>query len=104
MSITGPPNPLPAGGKYSLNCTVISDFAPTVYWLDPNSQVITTEGTYVKIDSPVTNGNTTYVVLHFDAINTSHGGTYACISTVRETGSFRRETRYIQVQSESYLC
>ena len=100
MSITGPPNPLLASGKYSLNCTVISDFTPTVQWLDPNNQVIITTGTSVRTDSPVTNGNTAQVVLHFDSIHISHGGTYTCTSTVSKTGSFKKETRDLQVQSE----
>ena len=101
MSITGHPNPLLAGGNYSLICVVTSDFAPTVQWLDPNTnEVITTTGTSVTTDNPVTNGNTTELVLNFDPIHTSHGGIYACISTVGETGSYRRETRYIRVQSE----
>ena len=100
VSITGPPNPLLASGKYSLNCEVISDFTPTVQWLGLNNQVITTTGTSVKTDNPVTNGNTTIVTLYFDPIYTLHGGTYACISTVSETGSIRRGTRHIQVQSE----
>ena len=81
MSITGPPNPLPCGGQYSLDCMVISDLTPTVQWLDPNSQVITTTGTYIKTDNPVTNRNTTHLMLHFDPIYTSHGGTYACIGS-----------------------
>ena len=101
MSITGSPNPLLAGGEFSLNCIVVSDFMPTVQWLDPNNQVITTTGTSVRTDNPVTNGNTTYVVLHFDSIHTSHGGLYVCTSTVSKTGSFKQETRDLQVQSES---
>ena len=101
MNITGPPNPLVAGGTYSLNCIVVSDFTPTVKWLDPKSQVITTNGTSVRTDSPITNGNTTYVALHFDSIYTSLGGTYTCTSTVNKTGSFKQETRDLQVQSES---
>ena len=100
MSITGPPNPLPVGEKYFLNCIVVSDFTPTVQWLDPNNQVITTTGTSVRTDNPVTNGNTTYVGLHFDSIHTSQGGTYTCTSTVSKTGSFKKETRDLQVQSE----
>ena len=99
VSITGPPNPLPCGGIYSLDCTVISDLTPTVQWLGLNNQMIATTGT-VRTDNPVTNGNTTHLILHFDPTYTSHGGTYACISTVSETGSFRRQTRHIQVQSE----
>ena len=101
MSITGPPNPLLASWKYSMICIVVSDLTPTVQWLDPNDQVISTTGTSVKTDNPVTNGNTTIVMLHLDSIHTSHGGTYACISTVSKTGSFRIETRDLQVQSES---
>ena len=101
MSITGPPNPLLAGETYSLNCIVTSDFTPTVQWQDLNTQeVITTNGTSVRTGNPVTSGNTTHLVLYFDPIYTFHGGTYACISKVCETGSLRRETRHIQVQSE----
>ena len=100
VSISGP-NPLLAGWNNSLNCIVVSEFTPTVQWLDPNNQVITTTGISVRTDSPVTNGNTTYVGLHFDSIHTSHGGTYTCISTVNKTCSFKQETRYLQVQSES---
>ena len=100
MRITGPPNPLPCGGEYSLDCMVISDLTPTVQWLDPNSQVITTAGTSVKTDIPVTNGRTTHLMLHFNLTYTSHGGDYACISTVNETDSFRRQTKDIRVQSE----
>ena len=102
MSITGPPNPLLAGETYSLNCIVTSDFTPTVQWQDLNTQeVITTTGTSVRTGNPVISGNTTHLVLYFDTIHTSHGGSYACISAVSETGSLRRETRHIQVQSES---
>ena len=102
MSITGPPNPLLAGETYSLNCVVTSDFTSTVKWQDLNTQeVITTAGTSVRTGNPVTNGSTTHLALYFDPIYTSHGGTYACISAVSKTGSLRRETRHIQVQSES---
>ena len=100
MIITGPPNPLSCGGQYSLDCMVISDLTPTVQWLDPNSQMINTSGTSVRTGNPVTSGNTIRLMLHFDPTYTSHGGTYTCISRVSETGSFRRQTRHIQVQSE----
>ena len=83
MSITGPPNALLAGGKYSLNCKVISDLTPTVQCQDLNTrEVITTTGTSIRTGNP---GNTTHLVLYFDPIYTSHGGTYACISKVGET-------------------
>ena len=104
VDITGPSNPLSAGGKHTLTCTVTSDLSPTVKWLDPDNNEVDGSDVAVVMDDMVANGNTTTLLLHFDPLKTSHGGTYACVSTISEPASFRKMTRDVEVQREYIGC
>ena len=94
VDIFGSTNPLSAGGKYSLTCKVTSDVLPSVQWLSPRDGMDTS----VRKTEPVTVGNTTTLVLHFDPIKTSHGGTYVCISAIPNLGLKKKDMRHIKVQ------
>ena len=102
--IDGPTNPLPAGGSYSFTCTVTSDLPPTVKWLDPDDNSVDVGSDIsVTMSQPVTDGNTTTVVLNFDPLKASHGASYSCVSTVSEPSSFRRMRKHIEVQRKTFV-
>ena len=101
MAINGPSNPLQAGGKYSLTCNVTSDLPPTVKWLDPDDNAVDNSDSSVIVSQPVTLGNTTTLVLKFDPLKASHGGSYSCVSTVAKPSSFKRMRRHLEVQCKS---
>lgn len=104
VNISGPANPLSAGEKYSLTCTVTFDLLPFVRWLGPGNDEVDGSDVSVRVSEPVTGGNTTTLTLHFDPIRTSHGGTYSCRSSIRELRSDKLATRHVKVQSKCALA
>ena len=98
MNISGPANPLSAGEKYSLTCSIIADLSPTVKWLGPDNQEVNTSDPSLSVGAPVTNADTTTLVLNFDPIEASHGEVYTCRSTISELESVETATRRINVQ------
>ena len=100
VEISGPFNPLSAGGKYSLTCTVTSDFPVSVQWLDTSDHEVDGSDVSLKMGETVIEGNTTTLILHFDPIRTSHGGTYTCKSTISESSLEKTAIRNVTVQSK----
>ena len=100
VEISGPSNPLSAGGKYSLTCTVTSDLPVSVQWLDPSDDEVDGSDVSLKIGETVIKGNTTTLILHFDPTRTSHGGTYTCKSTTSELSSEKTALRHVKVQGK----
>lgn len=104
VEITGPANPLSAGEKYSLTCTVTSDLPPSVKWLGPGNHAVDGSDVSVRMLEPVTQGNTTTLVLYFDPIKTSHGGTYTCTS-ISNLKLKKQSSTHVKVQSKpKYVC
>ena len=100
VEISGPSNPLSAGDKYSLTCTVTSDLPVSVQWLDTSDDEVDGSDVSLKMGETVVEGNTTTLILHFDPIRTSHGGTYTCKSTTDELSSEKTALRHVKVQGE----
>ena len=100
VEISGPSNPLSAGGKHSLTCTVTSDLPPSVQWLDSSDDEVDGSDASLKMGETVIEGNITTLILHFDPIRTSHGGTYTCKSTISELSSEKTALRNVTVLSK----
>ena len=64
MELSGPSNPLSAGGKYNLTCTVTSEFLHSVQWLDPSDQEVDGSDVSLNMGETVIEGNTTYLHFH----------------------------------------
>ena len=100
VNISGPSNPLSSGGKYSVTCNVTSDLSTSVWWLGPDNQEVDGTDPSVNMIGPYTKNGTTTLVLLFDPIKTSHGGTYSCKSSVNELVSQETTTINVEVQSK----
>ena len=102
VNISGPYNPLSSGGKYSITCNVTSDLSTSVWWLGPDNQEV--DGTHPSVNMiGYTKNGTTTLVLLFDPIKTSHGGTYSCKSSVNELVSHETTTINVEVQSKQRM-
>lgn len=71
-----------AGEVFTLTCTVFSDGPPVIEWI---GEGIGSEG--VTVYSQSVNGLNSTMVLEFQPLRTSHGGTYTCISSARRSPS-----------------
>ena len=98
VKVSGKENPLLAGENYTIYCTVESDIAPTVTWIDGDGNTISGKENII-IDNPVVSGNTTVLRLTFAPLRTSHGGVYYCRSEVDHPPSVQQASRDIFVQS-----
>ena len=98
-----PSSPLLASSKYTLTCTVTSDFPPTVKWLDPENNEVNGSDGYVTIGQPTLDENCTTLVLSFDPVKISHGGVYSCISTIKEPYLQKKAMQRLTVQSKSNI-
>ena len=93
VSIEDLPGPLIVGGEYSLTCTVVSDFPPTVQWLHSNNNNVINR-------PPDRDGNVTILTLTIGRLKTSHGGVYSCLSTIVHPFSHSYATKKLIVQGE----
>ena len=100
MNIEGGTKPLFVGNYSILICVAICDFIPSIQWIDPDRNQVTTYGDSVNVGEQFTDGNTTYLYLSFDPLKLSHGGMYSCESTVQDPPSINVANRNIVVQSK----
>ena len=91
-----------AGASYTLNCTVMSDLRSVVKWtgLDGNPVDNTSS---ITVDTPVYDGNKTYLLLRFPALRTSQAGEYSCQSIVSSPLSVGNATKSVVVTGEYKL-
>ena len=97
VEISGRENPLLAGENHTICCTVESDIAPTVNWLDGDGNKISGHEDII-VGEPIVSGNTTLLKLTFAPLRTSHGGVYHCRSEVDHPPSVQQDSRDIFVQ------
>ena len=74
-----------AGQSYNLTCTVTLENeagAPTVEWLDPNNNTLSSGSDITVGDTVPVNCFTYTTTLHFTTLHTSHGGQYSCQATL----------------------
>lgn len=105
VRIEGPRNPLLAGGSYSFTCTVTADLLPEVKWRDGDGNDIQYEDVEesengVYINKKVVTRHTTSLILRFRSLLTSQGGSYTCLSIIRDPSSIQVGTRDVIVKSE----
>jgi len=87
-----------AGKPYSLNCTVTSDRATEIHWLDPNGQPVNGPG--ITLSPQVTNGLVSTVEMTFSSLYTSHSGTYTCVSNINNPPSRKQAVHLLKVESK----
>ena len=100
------------GEAYTLICRVAVQnglmSSPQITWLNPNGQVLSSEGAITVEIQPVIGNPTrlTSYALTFSPLHTSHAGTYTCRATVvSRYGTMMQSasaTANITVQSECY--
>ena len=82
--------------------------SPQIMWLNPNGQVLSSEGAITVEIQPVIGNPTrlTSYALTFSPVHTSHAGTYTCRATiVSPYGTMMQSasaTANVTVQSECY--
>ena len=79
-----------AGERFTLFCTVQSDFPATLSWRGPSG----------NISDMTVNGATTTLSLTFDSLRMSHGGMYECLSEVNISSPNNVSSSYILLQVE----
>ena len=105
ISISDDGGPFVAGQSYNLTCTVTLENvagAPTVEWLDPNSNPLPNSSD-ITVESLPVNKSAYTTTLHFTTLRTSHGGQYSCQVTLGAFNYNRTATTNITVQSKSML-
>ena len=112
LSIIAPDTSITAGETYTLICRVAVQnglmSAPQITWLNPNGQVLSSEGAITVAVQPVIGNPTrlTSYALTFSPVHTSHAGTYTCRATiVSPYGTMMQSasaTANVTVQSECY--
>jgi len=112
LSIIAPDTTITAGETYTLICRVAVQnglmSAPQITWLNPNGQVLSSEGAITVAVQPVIGNPTrlTSYALTFSPVHTSHAGTYTCRATVVSPyGTMMQSastTANVTVQSECY--
>ena len=112
LSIIASDGTVTPGEVYTLICRVTVQngltSAPRITWLNPNGQVVSSEGAITVAIQPVIGNPTrlTSYALTFSPVHTSHAGTYTCKATVVSPyGTMMQSasaTVNVTVQSECY--
>ena len=85
ITITHGGGPFIAGLSYNLTCTVTLENAtrtPTVGWLDPNNNSLSSSSNITVGDTVTVNCSTYTTTLQFTTLHTFHGGQYSCQATL----------------------
>ncbi len=101
MKIQGSSHAILPGGKATYTCIVTSDFIPSVQWLDKSNNPVTTSGDSFWTENQYTIGNTTYLNLVFEPVQTSHGGSYTCKSVTQKLSSTNSTNKNIVIKRKS---
>ena len=100
VSITGPTGPWLTDNKpYTLTCLTFSEVTQDVKWLDPNGKKVVSHDAWTLEET--VGGKYTTVKLTFNKLNTSHTGTYLCVSKTLKPSSQKSVHWNVTIKRES---
>ena len=90
-----------AGQPYILVCTVLSERASNLSWIDPNGIACPRDNPHMTVSYSDWNEGLSTVELTFHSIRTSQSGVYKCISNIVWPSSKSEDSFLVQIQSKS---